>query len=264
MKKIIGILLLFFLTNAVTHAVEFDTSVDETIRKNYNVEYNELPALPKVVPTAEEKTTSSTITEPKYNPTGKTYAIKSGTKVNIISNKSITDYTAKGSIVSFGAKNGFTAKDGTIIPAGTIFKGKVTDSHPPGLTGNGGLIELCIDEIYFNGVKSPIKTKISIANSKKVFLGNIKGQRCYWKNYSKAMNPGRKVFHAAQNCASAMAAIPVLNLVSFIPLAGGAAVYGVNFITAPVAAIFTKGGNIALPAGTEFQIKITEDTEIRG
>ena len=265
MKKIIIILLLLCFTNMAGYAVNFDASIDEKIRQSYDVETNdELPALPSYVPTAKEVITSTTIETPKYNPTGRTHILKSGTKIKLTSNKQITDWTAKGSIVSFTSKTGFTAKDGTIIPAGTIFKGRVTDSHPPQITGNGGLIELCIDEIYFNGIKSPIETKISLANSKKIFLSNIKGERKYWKNFSKAMKPGTKFFSATRNCAAAMAVIPVVNILAVVPFVGGATVYAVNAVVAPVIAIFTKGGNIALPAGTEFQIKLTQNCEIRG
>ena len=78
------------------------------------------------------------------------------------------------------------------------------------------------------------------------------------------MTPGRKVFRATQTCASVMAPLPVINVLSIIPLTGGAVVYTLNLVTAPVIAIFTKGGNIALPAGTEFQIKLTENSQIRG
>ena len=102
------------------------------------------------------------------------------------------------------------------------------------------------------------------ANSKKVFLSNIKGKRSYWKNFAKATTPGRKVFGATQSCANAMSVIPILNLVSFVPLLGGAVIYTVNFAMAPVIAIFTKGGSLRIPAGSEFQIKITGDCQIKG
>lgn len=267
MKKILVVFLLMCFTCGSVFAISFDTSVDADIRKNYNVEDNELPALPNAAPSSNEresKSPSKTVQVTKYNPSGKVYILKKGTKVNLELNNSITNWTPKGSIVSFTAKNGFCAKDGTIIPAGTIFKGKIVNSHPPQITGNGGLIELSINEIYFNGVKSFIQTKVSLADSKKVFLGNIKGKRSYWSNFSRAMRPGRKFFSATQSCAGAMAAIPVINLLSFVPLAGGAVVYAVNFVAAPFVSIFSKGGNLALPAGTMFQIKLIENSEIRG
>lgn len=262
MKKIITTFLLLCFINTACFAVEFDTSIDANIRKNYNVESSEatLPALPNVVPTdtPEEVHTKS------VNPTGKTYTLKKGTKVLLSSKRNISDRLVKGTQISFTCQNGFLTKDNTIIPAGTIFKGRITDSHPPQITGNGGLVELTIDEIYFNGVMSKIETKVSIANSKKVFLGNIKGKRSYWKNVGKATTPGRKVFGATQTASSVMAAIPIVNLLSFIPILGGAVIYTVNLTAAPVIAIFTKGGNLTLPAGTLFEIKFKGDTVIGG
>ncbi len=262
MKKIFSLLLIFFYINTAAIAVDFDDSIDANIRKDYNVEEYNLPALPKAAPGDSVKKT--VITQPQYNPTGKIYTIKKGTKILLSSNSAISDLMPKGSKISFTAQYGILSKEGTIIPAGTILKGRITDSHPPQITGNGGLVELCIDEIYFNGIMSKISTKISLANSKKVFLSNIKGKRSYWKNFAKVTSPGRKVFAATQSCANAMSVIPILNLIAFVPLVGGAVVYTVNFVTAPVIAIFTKGGSLKIPAGSEFQIKITEDSQIKG
>lgn len=263
MKKVISTFLLLCFIATTVEAVEFDTSVDDSIRQNYNVEKNnDLPALPNSVPTAIE--TVAIPDTPKYNPTGKLYTVKSGTKVKLVSTKAITDWTPKGSVVSFKSTTGFVAKDGTIIPAGTVFKGKVTDSHPPQITGNGGLIELTIDEIYFNGVKSFINTSISSVRAKKVFFSDIKGKRSYWSNFARNMNPGKKVFLATKDFAKDISSIPIVNLLSVVSIAGGSVFYVGNVIVAPVVSIFQKGGNIAIPAGTEFQIKITDGSEIYG
>ncbi len=263
MKKIIIMLLMVNLNLMPVMAVEFDTSIDANIRKNYNVSSDKevLPALPSVVPT---DTTNVINEKPQYNPTGKIYVIKGGTKIILNSQRAISDRINKGSKISFVSQNGFETKDKTIIPAGTLFKGTITDAHPPQLSGNGGLIELKIDEIYFNGIASKIETKLSSANSKKVFFSNIKGKRSYWHNFAKTTQPGRKFFGTTQTAASAMAAIPIVNIFSFIPLLGGAAFYTVNIVTAPIITIFTKGGNLSLPAGTSFIIKVSSDTEIKG
>ena len=259
MKRIVCIFLLVCFFNSSAFAVEFDSSIDEQIRKTYNIEESTLPPLP-----TSEADTPVQIQTTKYNPIGSSFTIVRGTKINLQLTKAIYDRTAKGSKISFIASQGLVTKEGQIIPAGTIFKGTVTDSHPAQMTGNGGLIELKIDEIYFNGIMSKIDTKVSLANSKKVFLGNIKGKRSYWSNFSKVMTPGKKVFRATQTCASVMSAIPVVNILSFVPLLGGAVVYTVNFAAAPFITIFTKGKSLTLPAGSIFQIKITKDSVIRG
>lgn len=265
MKKILTVFLLLCFINTTSYAVSFDTSIDEKIRQNYDIEANDdLPALPNQVPTAKETPTTSTIQTPQYNPTGKTYVLKSGTKINLVLNKAVSSWSHEGSIVSFTSQNGIVAKDGTIIPAGTIFKGKITDSHPPQITGNGGLIEITIDEIYFNGIKSFIGTKICSANSKKVILGDIKGKRSYWKNVAKDMKPGIKVFNATKNFAKDLSSIPIVNIISVVSILGGTVFYLGNAMVAPVISVFQKGGNVTIPAGSQFQIKLTENSEIRG
>ena len=263
MKKIIATFLLLAVFVSPAFSASFDTSVDANIRKSYNVEPSNtddelLPKLPSTVPTMYEEP------EIKVQPTGKIYTLKSGTKIKLISQRNISDRMVKGSKIPFTCENGFVTKEDAIVPAGTKFIGKITDSHAPQLTGNGGLIEISIDEIYFNGVQSKIETKLSKANSKKVFLGNIKGQRSYWKNFAKATKPGRTVFNATKTAASAMLVIPVVNILSVIPYTAGAIVYTGNVVVAPVIAIFTKGKSISLPAGSEFEIKLTDNCQIKG
>ena len=263
MKKFLTIFLILGIINLTAVAVEFDSSIDASIRKDFNVETNELPALPNAVPTTNPVKTEIS-TQNKYNYTGKIYTLKRGTKINLTSTNKISDWMHKGSQVTFSSNGNIYTKEGTLIPSGTIFKGIVTDSHRPQITGNGGLVELKIDEIYFNGIMSKIDTKVSMANSKRIFLSNIKGKRSYWKNFSKVMTPGKKVFSATHTCAMAMMPIPVVNLFSIIPLAGGGIVYTLNLVTAPIITIFTKGGSLSLPAGTQFQIKITDEVKIKG
>lgn len=264
MKKIISTFLLCCITLMSAKAVEFDSSIDNDIRKNYKVEENELPALPSVPNVSPSNQNEQVEISKIYNPSGKTYKIKSGTKIALSSKSAISDWQAEGTKISFTSINGITTKEGNIIPAGTIYKGVITDSHRPQITGNGGLVELKIDEIYYNGVRSRINTKIINVNEKKVFHSDIKGKRGYLKNFSKVMTPGRKIFHGTQTFASALYPIPVINILSIVPITVGAACYLVNFTIAPAAAIFGKGGSVSIPAGTQFLIKVTEDSQING
>ena len=121
-----------------------------------------------------------------------------------------------------------------------------------------------VDEIYFNGVMSKIDSKICKANSKKIFLNNIKGERKYWKNTAKDMTPGIKAFNATKSFAKDMVGVPIINLIGAVAVVGGSVVYVANLVVAPVVSVFQKGGSISLQGGTEFEIKITENNQIRG
>ncbi|MCD7879967.1 MAG: hypothetical protein LUG16_08565 [Candidatus Gastranaerophilales bacterium] len=271
MKKIISILLILLVCNTYAFGIDFDSSIDTDIRKEFGVDENNLPPLPEAsadenyeIQNNSSNKTPTVKTNVKYNPVGKNYTVSNGTRLEIVSLSMISDTLPKGTKVSFKAKNGFTTTDGTIVPAGTIVKGTVTDSHRPQITGNGGLVELKINEIYFNGIKSDINTKVSLANSKKVFRSDIKGKRLYKKNFSKIMTPGKKFFAGTRSCASAMSIIPVVNIIAFVPLVGGAVFYTLNLVAAPFITFFTKGGSVRIPAGTDFEIKFHGDSVIKG
>jgi len=262
MKKILSFLLIFCFIYTPIFAVEFDASIDESIRKDYKVKESEetLPTLPNVSPSNSENIPVKT----NLQATGKIYTIKGGTTIILASQKSVNDGYKRGSKIGFVTQNNITTKEGTTIPAGTLIKAAVTDSHGPQITGNGGLIELCFNEIYFNGVMSQLDSKVNKANYKRIYFNDIKGERRYWKNFSKATKPGQKVFKATKKATGKMASIPIINILSFVPVLGGTVFYTINFVASPVIMVFLKGGRLSLPAGTRFEIKIKGDTKIRG
>ena len=90
MKKFLTIFLILGIINLTAVAVEFDSSIDASIRKDFNVETNELPALPNAVPTTNPVKTEIS-TQNKYNYTGKIYTLKRGTKINLTSTNKISD-----------------------------------------------------------------------------------------------------------------------------------------------------------------------------
>lgn len=264
MKKVITTFLILCTINATTMAVEFDDSIDANIRENYGVEKNTLPPLPSAPPTTIPTLLPDVEEITTHNPTGKLYTLKRGTKVRLQSKSSISEWSRKGGKISFLSKEGIITKEGEIIPAGTVFKATITDTHRPQITGNGGLIEFTVDEVYFNGIMSKIDTKISKANSKKIFLNNIKGERKYWKNVVKDIEPGTKAFKATQSFAKDMVGVPIINLIGAVAVVGGSVVYVANLVVAPVVSVFQKGGSIILQGGTEFEIKLTESNQIKG
>ena len=260
MKNFLTVLLLFCFVLQPVLAAEFDASIDSDIRKQYNVD--ELPALPKAAPSPVKTTIPKEIKNDTV--TGKTYTLKSRTKIALVSKSDISNWNSQGTKVSFLSQNAIATKEGVVIPSGTLFKAVITDSHLPQMTGNGGLIELKVNEIYYNGIMSVIDSKLSEANSKIIFKNDIKGKRKYWQNCSKAMTPGRKTFNAMRNAGRDMASIPVLNILSIVPFALGGAAWLVNASIAPVASVFMKGGSINLPAGTVFIITVLGDNKIQG
>lgn len=271
MRKILILTFLFFLIVQNSWGEDFDSSVDTEIRKKYNVET--LPPLPKVTPSKSEIPTNNTSAQSKkfqiqdvkkYNIIGKTYTIKSGTKVKLISREKVSNWNSAGTKISFISQNSITTKEGAVIPAGTIFKATVLNSHGPQITGNGGLIKLKVSEIYFNGLMSNIDTKLMEVNLKKIYNSNIKGERKYLKNCAKAMTPGKKTFKVMKKAAKKMAPIPLINILALVPYTIGTVVYVVNIPIAPIASVFMKGGYIQFPADTTFLIKTTGNNQIRG
>lgn len=258
MKKFFILLLLICFSSQCVFALQFDSSIDSDIRKNYNVE--ELPKLPNVEPTKVEAKKEITT----YNITGKTYTIPSGTKIILISKDKISNWSAQGSKFSLLSQNQITTKEGIIIPSGSLFKGTITNSHAPQITGNGGLIELKIDEIYYNGLNSAIDTKVTLVNSKKVFKGKLKGQRKYLKNCIKAVKPGQKTFRVMKKAANVLLPYPIVNILSLVPLTIGTTTFLVNAAFSPIISIFMKGGSISIPEGTAFYVIIKGNNQIRG
>ena len=273
MKKIFLLIVTFCLIAQSAYCEQYDSSIDNELRKQYNVE--QLPALPKVSPSSssspvspaklpQKKDNTSATVEKISNYSGKTYTIKGGTKITLLSKSKLVDWNAVGTKISFVSQNSITTKEGAVIPAGTVFKATVTNSHQPQITGNGGLIQLKVNEIYFNGAVSFINTKLSEVNSKNVFGQKLKGKRKYWQNVAKAMTPGKKTFKVMNRAAKPLLPIPIVNILSIVPYTIGGVVYIVNLPIAPIASVFMKGAHITLPANTAFIITVSGNNQIRG
>ena len=179
-------------------------------------------------------------------------------KVNLLS--SVSSSTPKGARVSFKSIYPETSRYIT-IPAGTVFYGKVTDTHGPQLTGNGGLIVIEVNQMVYKGSTYNIDAKISVANGKRIFLNNIKGKRMYWRSFPKALKPGttffKKMWRVTCKLAKNESGVEIiLTPFSFLT---GAVVYAVNFVASPVIAIFYKGKSITIPSGSQFIIQLRED-----
>lgn len=191
------------------------------------------------------------------------YVVPKGKKFKVRIAQTVSSSTPEGTRISFKSVYPETSRYIT-IPAGTIFKGRVSNSHPPYLTGNGGLIVINVDQMVYNGQTYEVDAKVSVANGKRIFLNNIKGKRMYLRSIPKAMKPGttffKKMWRVTCKLAKNESGVEIiLTPFSFIT---GTVVYAVNFVTSPVLAIFYKGKSITIPADSPFTIQLREDVYI--
>jgi len=268
------LLFTFYLFHAFASAAEFDTSIDDEIRKKYNPSKIEedaaLPALPKILNGSSNEdnannvikaTSSSTdnLQQVSYSKTEQSFIrLKKGTKIKLKLLSSVSNGTPKGVKLTFSSIYPVSTTYFT-IPSGTIFKGYVVNSHKPQLSGNGGLIVLNINSMIINNEVQPINTNVVKANSKMIFLNNIKGKRKYLQSRCASTKPGyefcKKRFHVA--------AIQMQNrstmILAPLSVASGVLVFGGNVLISPALAMFYKGGNIILHEGCEVDVKLMQD-----
>jgi hypothetical protein len=184
--------------------------------------------------------------------------IPKGTKFRVVSHDHLTDYMARGRKLTFSTTRPVTKRYIT-VPQTTVFRGVIVDSHPPQITGNGGLLVLKVDKMHFNGKEYPVNASITKANTKKIFLNNIKGKRGYLSGAASSTRPGRTFYHNMVDITSRLAEGPFTVLLSPFTVIAGVVVLGVNVIGSPLFGLFYKGGRLAIPAGCEFEVKFLED-----
>lgn len=282
-KILLSIIAMQLVVNTAL-ALELDMSVDEEIRKKYDsskLENTVLPPLPKIdnsqnkTTPINNTTTQQTTSIPKVTPTYTTEvrpqitpADKKGT-IKIFrwttfetkSNQKINNWLSVGSSVSFTTTAPVYKKNIT-IPTGTIFKGTITDVHKPQATGNGGLVVIKITSMTFNGKTYPVNAKITKANAKNIYLNNIKGQRQYWANAGKQVDKGEAFYQRARKTSTKLANNPIGIIISPIPTIVGVAGYTVSTAISPITSIFAKGGNVSIPTGSSFEIRLNESAYI--
>ena len=184
--------------------------------------------------------------------------IKKGTKFRVKSTAAVSDTTAEGARLRFISLRPVTQRYIT-IPEGTTFNAVVTDSHPPQATGNGGLIVLMVESMNFRGSTRSVHAKITKANHKKIFVNNIKGERKYAKGILASTKPGKSFYRKSMRGTAKLAQNPWTFILTPFTVVAGIVVYGVNIIGSPLFAVFSKGGHVTIPAGSEFEIKLLED-----
>ena len=270
--QIFIITLIIILKGIPAYCLSFDTSIDAEIKQKYNstkLENEVLPNLPKVPAsskpayTNQQKPQQITEKAPIITQIDKKDAIKipQHTKFQVKSNSQISDWTAEGTYISFTTTAPVFKKNIT-IPSGTKLTGIIKDSHRPQITGNGGLIELQITSITYNGKSYYAKGKITKANEKKIFFNNIKGKRQYLKGVADQINKGETFYNKSRNLSYKMSKNPIGAILSPIPTFVGMTGYTICTVLSPITGISTKGGNVSIPAGSQFEIKLLDEAYI--
>ena len=278
LNRILTTIVIFSVMVMPCLALEFDVSVDEEIRKNYNpskLELENLPPVPNVKPTKQTQPITSVPKSPVIPPKGALIPadkkpivhsadkstmvkLKKGTKFKVVSEQSVSDASRIGARISFVSQNSVTQRYITVLK-GTTFYGEVVDAHLPQMSGNGGLIELKIDSMLYKGSTYGVNAKVTKVNGRKVFVNNIKGQRKYMKNVVKQVDKGENFYKKTRRVSGKLSDNPVGLFVAPVPTLVGMGAYAVNLVGSPIVSIFNKGGRISIPAGSEFEIKLVED-----
>lgn len=284
-NKFILIFLIFCIQNHV-HAFDLDMTVDDEIRKNYNSTQliqdtkvnvsSDLPELPNITKSKDskkveeepKKETKVQELEPiKENTVVHNTFIKSGVKISegtsfdVVNVGKISDWQTKGTKVKFVVKNPIYKKKYT-IPSGVVFNGEIIESHQPQITCNGGLVVIRINNMSYDGKTIPLNAYVTRADSKKIFLNNIKGDRTYLKTMWQKGNWGRTLFNKMLNLTINLGGEGATLVLSPFPIAYGTICLGANAITSPICAFFSKGGHVSIDAGSNFRIKLLEDAYI--
>lgn len=255
----------FLIVFAAGHALAFDLDMtaDDEIRKKYNAEKLiedtgcELPPLPDI--TDHEQPAEKEIPPPLKS--RGSVKIKRGTSFSAVNTTKISDWLSEGSAVKFTSDTSVLWKNYT-IPANTVFTGEVVEVHRPQITCNGALVVIHIKSMVYKGHTVPIDARITTANSKKIFFNNIKGNRTYLKTMWKKGNWGRALFGRMLELTVKLGAEGSTVVLSPFPLAYGTICFGLNTVTSPLCAFFSKGGHVSIPAGSKFKIKLSEDAYI--
>jgi hypothetical protein len=247
-------------------------SVDEEIRKKYNstkLEDEILPALPNITQTTSatssaSKNTNHSTAAPKITQLSQEegFKIPSRTKFQTKSTQKISNYTQKGTQVSF-TTTAPVAKPYITIPAGTKIYGTVINSHKPQITGNGGLIIIEITGINYNGKNYELDGKITKAADKKIFFNRIKGKRAYISGVKAQINKGDNFYSKTKKVSNRMSSNAFLVVLSPVPKTVGFIGSAICTIISPVTGLSGKGKDISINSGSNFELKLQKPTYVK-
>lgn len=274
-KKQLILTIISSLLSMPVLAIELDTSIDDTIRKNYNPnkieEDNELPPLPAIIknqPQQQQAKKAQTQAQAAIqmqsipNKTKVTYAVlKKGTKISLKLLTNVSDRSREGTSVSFVSLYPVSTTYFT-IPMGTKFTGKIVNTHGPQFTGNGGLIVMQLDSMQVNEEVQQVNGYVTKVNDKYIFFNNIKGQRKYVKSMLQSMKPGRHFMTKMLRITGNLAADGSSIVLTPFSLMAGVIGLGGNIMISPALALFYKGNPVRVNSGSELDVKLSQDVYI--
>lgn len=277
LKKIFINLHILTISAMPVLAFDLDMSVDDTIKKQYDTGKLEQDVLNNNINQSQKQSIKNSTSKSlpsatlDYSPTPMvitkadnvyTKKIPQWTTFTAKSNQAISGYSRKGTKVSFTTTENIYKKEVT-IPAGTKFYGEIVNSHGAQSTGNGALVVLKITSMTYNGTTYQVRGKITKAKSKKIFFNNIKGQRQYIAGIGKQIDKGENFYKKTRRVSSKMSDNPILVILSPIPTLVGFVSYAGCTALSPITALTTKGGNLNLPAGSVFEIKLLDRVYVK-
>lgn len=277
LKKIFINLLILTISAMPVLAFDLDMSVDDTIKKQYDTGKLEQDVLNNNINQTQKQSIKNSTSKSlpsatlDYSPTPMvitkadnvyTKKIPQWTTFTAKSNQAISGYSRKGTKISFTTTENIYKKEVT-IPAGTKFYGEIVNSHGAQSTGNGALVVLKITSMTYNGTTYQVRGKITKAKSKKIFFNNIKGQRQYIAGIGKQIDKGENFYKKTRRVSSKMSDNPILVILSPIPTLVGFVSYAGCTALSPITALTTKGGNLNLPAGSVFEIKLLDRVYVK-
>ena len=277
LKKIFINLLILTISAMPVLAFDLDMSVDDTIKKQYDTGKLEQDVLNNNINQSQKQSIKNSTSKSlpsatlDYSPTPMvitkadnvyTKKIPQWTTFTAKSNQAISGYSRKGTKVSFTTTENIYKKEVT-IPAGTKFYGEIVNSHGAQSTGNGALVVLKITSMTYNGTTYQVRGKITKAKSKKIFFNDIKGQRQYIAGIGKQIDKGENFYKKTRRVSSKMSDNPILVILSPIPTLVGFVSYAGCTALSPITALTTKGGNLNLPAGSVFEIKLLDRVYVK-
>ena len=185
-----------------------------------------------------------------------------GTQIRAINQSRITDALVEGQTVSFlSTQEIYTPY--FRIPKNTKFIARVVASHRPQMTCNGGLVGLRIVSANINGYNQQLNGGIIRKNDDSIHFSNLKGKHTYITTVGKKAKWGQNKFKQWSKTSHNLANKGAGVIIAPFPYIGGCVLAAASTVSSPVTALLGKGGNLNVPAGMTFTIKLYEDALLR-